>query len=140
MTADICDADHIARCCSPRSLEEDGTPSPDAFKLRDRDKGCLSVNWLECFGEQNVIENIPHVRKELSRHYVTKKSGGLAVLNVGIAKRAIKTTNEVDISVRRDPLDDYLSHACVGGYTTNNNEVATTLSEMVGRNDMYSAV
>lgn len=140
MIADIGDADHVARYCSPRKLEEDGTPAPGAFRLRDLDDCCLSVNWLECFEGQSVDVNIQHVRKELRKHYKTKKSGKLAVLNVGAAKRATKTTNKVDISVGRDPQDGYRSHACVGGYSTTNNEVATTLSEMVGEGDMYHAV
>lgn len=137
MTADIHDADHIARYCSLRKLEDNGTPV--AFRLRDNDNNCLSVNWLECFGEGNVAGNIPHARAELRKHYKTKKSGRLAVLNVGVAKRAVKTTCEVDISIRRDPLDDHRSHACIGGYSTNNDDVATTLSEMVGESDMYAA-
>ena len=140
MTEDIRDADHVARYCSPRKLESDGTPAPGAFRLRDRDNGCLSVNWLECFGEGSVDDNIPHVRAELRRHYETKDSGRLAVLNVGMAKRAVRETREVDISVRRDPLDGHRSHACVGGYRANNYDVATTLSEMVGEHDMHSAV
>ena len=142
MTADIRDADHIARCCPRRKIEEDGTPAPGAFILRDKDKDedCLSVNWLECFGDGNVADNIPHVRAELRKHYETREGFKLAVLNVGVAKRAVKTTREVDISVKKDPRDDHRSHACVGGYITNNNDVATTLSEMVRKNDMYPAV
>ena len=139
MTADIRDADHVARCCPKRKLEDDGTPAPGAFELRDGDKGCLSVNWLECFGGKTVADNIPHARKELRRHYITRKSGRLAVLNVGVAKRAVKETLEVDISVRSDPRDDHMSHACVE-YPANDNEVATTLSEMVGERDVYPAV
>ena len=137
MTADIRDADHIARYCSRRKLEDDGTPAPAAVRLRD--SGCLYVNWLECFGDGNVADNIPHARAELHRHYETKKSGRLAVLKVGMAKRAVKTTRKVDISVRSDPRDGHRSHACVGGYSANNDDVATTLAEMVGESDMYPA-
>lgn len=140
MTADIQDADHVARYCPRRKLEDDGTPAPGAFELRDDDGGCLSVNWLECFGGKTVADNIPHARKELRRHYETKKSGRLAVLKVGVAKRAVMETPKVDISVRSDPRDEYRSHACVGWYAANNSDVATTLSEMVGECDMYSAV
>ena len=75
----------------------------------------------------------------MRKHYKTKKSDRLAVLNVGVAKRVVKTTRKVDISVRRDPRDDHISHACVGGYLVNNDDVATTLSEMVGERDMYPA-
>lgn len=139
MTADIRDADHVARCCPKRKLADDGTPAPGAFELRDDDKGCLSVNWLECFGGKTVADNIPYARKELRRHYKTKRSGRLAVLNVGVARRAVKETLKVDISVRSDPRDDHRSHACVG-YPANDNEVATTLSEMVGERDVYPAV
>lgn len=139
MTEDIRDADHVARYCSPRKLESDGTPAPGASRLRDRDNGCRSVGWPECFGG-SVDDNIPHVRAELRRHYETGESGGLAALNVGMAKRAVRETREVDISVRRDPLDGHRSHACVGGYRANNGDVATTLSEMVGEHDMHSAV
>lgn len=134
--ADIRDADHVARCCSLRKLEDDGTPAPGAFLLRNSDNGCLSVNWLECFGKGNVDDNIPHARAELRRHYKTKKSGRLAVLNVGAAKRAVKVAREVDISVRSDPRDDHQSHACVGWHAANNYDVAMTLSEMVGESDM----
>lgn len=139
MTEDIRDADHVARYCSPRKLESDGTPAPGASGPRDRDNGCRSVGWPECFGG-SVDDNIPHVRAELRRHYETGESGGLAALNVGMAKRAVRETREVDISVRRDPLDGHRSHACVGGYRANNGDVATTLSEMVGEHDMHSAV
>lgn len=137
MSVDINDADHVARYCSPRKIEEDGTPAPDAFRLRDSDNCCLSVNWLECFRGQSIVDNILHVRSELCRHRELKKHGRLAVLNVGKAKRAIKITNKLDISVRGDPRDNHRSHACIGGYPTNNNEVAMTLSEMVGEDDMY---
>ena len=140
MTADIRGADHVARYCPKRKLEDDGTPAPGAFELRDNDEGCLSVNWLECFGGKTVADNIPHAREALRRHYKTKKSGKLAVLNVEVAKRAVKETLKVDISVRSDPLDGHGSHACVGGYATNNSDVAVTLSEMVGERDMYGAV
>lgn len=140
MTADIHNTDHIVRCCSLRKLEDDGTPAPGAFRLRDNDNDCLSVNWLECFGEGDIDDNIPHVREDLRRHYTTKKSSKLAVLNVGVAKRVVKETRNVDISVRMDPRNDHRSHACVGGYATNNTDVATTLSEMVGKHDMHSAV
>ena len=139
MISDIDDADHVARYCSPRTLEDDGTPAPNAFKLRDRDNCCLSVNWLEYFGAQSVDGNIPHVRNEL-RHLDLKENGRLAVLNVGIAKLVTKTANNVNISVRRDPQSGYQSHACIGGYSTNDNAVATALSEMVGVGDMYKAV
>ncbi len=140
MVADIRDADHVARYCSPRKLEEDGTPAPNAFRLRDRDGCCLSVNWLECFKGQSVDDNIPHIRSELRQHYEPKKNGWLAVLNVGEAKHVIKTSHGVEIHVRRDRPNDYPSHACVGGYSTNDNEVATALSEMVGKNNMHRAV
>lgn len=139
MTEDIRDADHVARYCSPRKLESDGTPAPGASRPRDRDNGCRSVGWPECFGG-SVDDNIPHVRAELRRHYETGESGGLAALNVGMAERAVRETREVDISVRRDPLDGHRSHACVGGYRANNGDAATTLSEMVGEHDMHSAV
>ena len=139
MTADIHDDDHIARYCPKRNIGDDGTPAPDAFRLRDSDNDCLSVSWLECFEKGNIANNIPHARAELRKHYKTKKSGRLAVLNVGVAKRAVKTTHEVDISVRWDPQDDYRSHTCIGGYPTNNDDMATTLSEMVGKSNMYPA-
>lgn len=139
MISDIGDADHVARYCSPRKLEEDGTPAPGAFKLRDSDNCCLSVNWLEYFEAQSIDDNISYARRELCQLDL-KKNGRLAVLNVGMAKRATKTTNKVDISVRRDPHNGYRSHACIGGYPANDNEVATTLSEMVGEGNMYSAI
>ena len=91
MTEDIRDADHVARYCSPRKLESDGTPAPGASRPRDRDNGCRSVGWPECFGG-SVDDNIPHVRAELRRHYETGESGGLAALNVGMAKRAVRET------------------------------------------------
>ena len=120
-----------------RKLDKDGLPSPGAFKLRDRDNGCLSVNWLEYFGKGDIANNIQHVRKELRNHYKTKKSGRLAVLNVGMAKSAVMTTCKVDIHIRSDPRDGHRSHACVE-YPANDNDVATTLSEMVKY--MYPAV
>ena len=139
MTEDIRDADHVARYCSPRKLESDGTPAPGASRpgTATTDAG-LSAGLSASGG--SVDDNIPHVRAELRRHYETGESGGLAALNVGMAKRAVRETREVDISVRRDPLDGHRSHACVGGYRANNGDVATTLSEMVGEHDMHSTV
>ncbi|MXY60858.1 MAG: hypothetical protein F4Y82_01910 [Cenarchaeum sp. SB0665_bin_23] len=138
MIVDIDDADHVARYCSPRKIKEDGTPAPGAFRLRDCDNCCLSVNWLECFRGQSIVDNILHVRSELCQHRELRKNGRLAVLNVGKIKRAIKITNKLDINVKRNPRNNHRSHACIGGYPTNNNEVAMTLSEMVGVDDMYN--
>ena len=133
----IRDADHVARCCSLRSLDKDGRPGPGAFELKNKDDGCLSVTWLEHFGKQSVADNIPPAREELCENYTIRNGGKLAVLNVGAAKRAIRLTHGIDISVRKNPRDRYLSHACIEGYPTNDVAVATTLSDMVGEDCLY---
>lgn len=140
MTAHICDADHVARYCPPRCVEEDGTPAPCAFELKARDECCLSVSWLEYFGGQSTTNNVECVRRELRQHYELKKNGRLAVLNIGMVKYRIETEHGIALYVKRDPQQDYPSHACISGYSTGDEETTATLSEMVGVNDVYPAV
>lgn len=56
---------------------------------------------------------------------------------VGVAKRAIKLTHGIDINVRKHPRDKYSSHTCIEGYSANNEEVTTTLSDMVREDCLY---
>lgn len=107
-----------------------------AFEPIDRDDCCLSVNRLECFEGQDINVN---VRKELRKSH---KPRAACWLNYtwGAAKYATKAANKITISVGRCPHNDYGSHACVGGHSATNNEVATTLSDMAGEGDMHRAV
>ncbi len=90
MTMNVCDADHVARCCSPRPLDEDKIRGHGAFELKNKDGSCLSVTWLEHFEKQSVADNIPPAREGLCENYKTMNGSKLAVLNVRITKRAIK--------------------------------------------------
>lgn len=136
MTTNINDIEHIVRCCPQRYLDHEGKPEFMAFKIQPKDQGCLSVVWLEHFGKQTVADNIPLARDELCKNYKTTNDNKLAVLNVGVMKQTIKQTHGIDINVRTDP-DEYPSHACIEGYPTNDEAVATTLSDMARDGRLY---
>ena len=80
------DADHFSRYCKPSDVQ-DGEPLSTAFQLRENED-CLSVNWLEYFGEVGQPAAVELVRESfLRKSYQLKVNGRFAVLNVAPQSR-----------------------------------------------------
>lgn len=139
MTKYVGDDDHVARYCTPMRIDEDGTPLPAAFELRETDE-YLSVNWLEYFGVSSVRDNMAHVRKVFSKHHSISTNGQFAVLNVGDVRRL--ASEELGRSLHAIDLqeNDYPSHAGIGGYVADDDDVPIALSDMVGKGDMQPGI
>ena len=137
MTEEISDEDHVARYCPKREISENGTPMPDAFKLRENET-YLSVNWLEYFGMPTIEANMPYVREDFGRHYKISKNGKFAVLNVGRIKRKVEESEKI-VHVRHLKEDDYPSHSSIEEYARVDDSITILLAEIVERKDVYSA-
>ena len=115
MSADVPDADAVVRYCSA-ARHQDGRVRPRAFYFKNGDP-YVSVNWLEMahreYGEPSAIES---VRAAMSRNITLRRSGILAELNVGDAKRSVRRFVGKDaLRVKHEPDDD-ASHAGMSGY------------------------
>lgn len=137
MTNELYDSSHVARHCSAMRIKTNGTPLPAAFQLRKNEQ-FLSVNWIEYFGRANTADNMVKVGEEVCKHRdISGKSGCFAVINVGGAKRTIAEKHNKVLLFKDLQESNHPSHAGVYGYTASDLGVAHTLSEMVGRNNMY---
>ena len=54
--------DFISRYCKPTSLDENGHPTGQSFRMRT-DETYLSVNWIDYFKHSNYEEAIRNIRK-----------------------------------------------------------------------------
>lgn len=136
MTKEICDKDHVARYCLKRSMNTDGTPMPDAFRLRDGET-YLSVNWLEYFGMPTIESNMVHVREDFGRKHSIVKNARFVVLNVGNIKRTMEDSGRI-VYVKHLNEDDYPSHASIA-YTIHDESAMIVLAGIVERSDVYPA-
>lgn len=136
MTEEIRDGDHVARYYLKRSMYPDGTPMPDAFKLRDSE-AYLSVNWLECFGMPTMEAGMACVREDFGRNHSIVKNARFAVLNVGSIKRTVEESERV-VHVKHLKEDDYPSHASIE-YAREDESMIIILAGIVGKDDVYPA-
>lgn len=102
---------NIARYCSYASLNEDGTVSPTAFRLR-RDDKYLSVNWLEYLRQLDRDSEINEIRRLFaSKNFKLGSKALIAVLNVDIVLKHVETQSPYKIRVLHEPLDTDPSHS-----------------------------
>ena len=137
MTEEIRDEDHVARYCLKRVMHPDGTPMPDAFKLRDGET-YLSVNWLECFGMPTMEAGMACVREDFGKNHSIVRNARFAVLNVGNIKRTMEESERI-VHVKHLKEDDYPSHASIEEYARDDESMMIILADIVGKNDVYPA-
>lgn len=132
------DSDHVARYCSPQQVEEDGLPSARAFLPR-KGEASLSVFWLEYFAAANLNDAIGELRSTIDEQgtLTLKRNGRFAVINIGLAKRAVRTAGGVELAVEHAPTTDAPAHAEISGI--NSFRLAHALRSLVTREDMYPA-
>ena len=139
MTGDrLPDADHIARYCAPRQVEN-GLPRWGAFQPR-AGEGHLSVNWLEYFGNRDLTAAVDAMREVFGATFNLRRNGCFAVLNVGDVTRRIQDTTNRSVRAEHLPNDDNPSHAGLVGYSHDDTEVARAIAEMVQQDDLHPAV
>lgn len=132
------DGDHVSRYCNPRTIDN-GIPSGMAFMMRQSDS-YLSVNWLECFREQNFASAIVKVREALrSIDFDLKLNGKFAIINIQDAKRAgLKTSNNLRIECF-DEVNNK-SHSGIFGYTYTDLEIAEELARHVKPDELHPGI
>ena len=112
--ARIHDDHHIAHYCGAEKLSGEW-PTREALQPRRRDRGCLSVNWLEHFQDASTLEErLARVRATTA--ITLRPKARYAVLNVGVAKIVAKARARVALCVKHDPDDENVSHALIKGY------------------------
>ena len=124
------DDDHVARYCSPRTVE-DGVPTAFAFLLRSTEE-YLSVNWLECFEMPDLAGSVDCVREVFqNKGYGLSKKGCFVVLNIGNTKFLIlNTIGEIPRFVHLPGKYD-MSHAGIFFRVEKSLEVAGNLAMQV---------
>ncbi len=129
------DQDHVARYCKPSAMGTDGLPKVAAFELRERD-ATLSVNWLEYFGpdQDSSIQDIRQVVR-----ITLRPNGRFAVLGVAAVKEAVIAGGGRSPMLFSTPQEDDPSHASIGGYTSDDFQVAVELKALVSQQDLYVA-
>ena len=131
----IPDENHIARHCQPQGLDEaQRLPTAKAF-LRKPTERSMSVGWLEYLKGVDLGDCISRFRKTLSSQRVVRQSHRLAVLRVGIVRKALR--KEPNIEIKHDPKDGYHSHAGICGCEIGDLRVAVLLKDLVQVGDVH---
>ena len=99
----------------------------------------LSVFWLEYFAAANLNDAIGELRRSIDEQgtLTLKRNGRFAVINIGLAKRAVRTASGVELEIEHAPTTDAPAHAEISGI--NSFRVAHALRSLVTREDMYPA-
>ena len=135
----LSDSDHVVRYCKPSSVDESGRPMTSAFAMRSGEAH-PSVNWLEYFDSQRDV-GVYRVRETLvGKAFQLRHGGRFAVLNVGVAKVAVKRHLDRALHINHLPREDDPSHAGVFGYGEADFAVAAEIRALVGPNDVRRAV
>ena len=137
----LSDIHNVTRQCRKRDMEEDGTPSADAFLLREqKNELYLSTNWLEYFDPSDRRVQISGVIQSLKRKGRTvKRSESFSVINVGAATIHCRRQCKLTIVFRSLNEINDPSHSGIYGYTKHNAKVALLLARLVSRSDVYHA-
>ena len=136
--ADLPDADHVARYCSPRMVA-DGLPLLEAFVPEPLDLP-LSVVWVEHFGDVASAATFDELRREVGANLRLRPNGRFAVINVGSAKLAAAPDDGRALRIRHAPLDRFPSHAEISGLERESPRVSRRLQRLVSESDMRPAV
>ncbi len=107
-------ADHVARYCPASKLDEEGSPGPDAFVLRDGEAS-LSVFWLEYRGAEDRPTQLGQVRHDVALGLTMRPSARLAILNVGRLQTAVRAGSVAQwaVTVTHQPRTPPDSHSGV---------------------------
>lgn len=110
------DEHRIARYCKPSAIAPNGLPMAAAFELR-RAETCLSVNWIEYFGTEDIELALDGVRSAFRRKSFRLGRGGkFAILNVGVVKSVVLEEAGCRPRIEHQPQVDDESHSGVCGY------------------------
>ncbi|VVM08198.1 hypothetical protein [Methylacidimicrobium tartarophylax] len=137
----IPDRDHVARYCRGGSIRIDGKVSGVAFQLRPGEE-YLSVDWLEFLNQESRESQIARLRPILERRLKVGAKAQIAVLNVGEAKRAVRSEcpdgREVDF--RHKPLKDAPSHSGIFGCAHGEDLISDLLARIISQTFPAKAV
>ena len=125
----IPDDDHVVHLCSGGSIDPAGRVTSTAFFLKDKAE-YVSVNWLEFLRLPTRIEEIAEVRRILMEKVTLRRTGRLAVLNVGRTKQKIRTESKQEIQVTHYPEPNDPSHSGLV-YPAGNATVVEYLAQFV---------
>lgn len=128
----IPDTDHVARYCSHNTLNEVGEPTGLAFRVKTNEP-FLSVNWLEHTNGTDTTTQVAAVRIALGKTLTLKKSGKLAVLNVGetrdyVAQNSFDTRR---LLVAHEPEENNQHHAGIHNLEASDDIIADLIAEVV---------
>ena len=134
----LCDDDHVSRYCKPSAVDDNTLmPMAAAFELRE-DEEYLSVNWIECFEELNLIAAINKVQWTLQNKDLSIRSNGrFAVLGVKEIKAAISNVTRRVSRIEHMPETDDCSHCGVFGYSASDLEVASEIALQLAIQNVY---
>ena len=127
------DSDNIARFCKP-STALNGIIEATAFMLRERDKGGLSVNWLEFLKCSDRDHEVKEVQRIYSETLSVSKKARIAILNVGEIRDIVRseTHDDRNIEVLHDPVSGGdQSHSEIHNLKPDNEEIAELILEVL---------
>ena len=128
----IPDTDHVAHYCPPSALNEAGKPTGLAFRVKTEEL-FLSVDWLEHTNGTDTTTQVAAVRIALGKTLTLKKSGKLAVLNVGetrdyVAQNSFDTRR---LRVAHEPEENNPHHAGIHNLEASDDIIADLIAEVV---------
>lgn len=130
---------HISRYCSPL-LVVNGLPAAEAFFLKRGEK-YLSVNWLEYFDTQDLVQAIDRVRQIfIDKGYGIKVNGRFASFQVRKVIDIISSHSRISAKVIHKPEKNDPSHCGVIGYTghsTTDRLIALKIAKLAYSGDMH---
>ena len=112
---EIPDPHHVMRFVPKKYLipDEEGNPTggirPEAFQLKPKDEGRLSVTWLEYFAGDHPVQRVAAV-KATRASLTVKPRDGFAVGQVGQIKARCASRRH-NIRVAHTPVDGNKAHA-----------------------------
>ena len=138
----IPNSDHVSRFVPGSKVTANGRISGTAFKLRDRDKGSLSVNWLEYFNLGDRRSEIAKVREAfIKKGFNFYKNDKFVVLNVGetISEIRKETDNGLVLSILYMPSSKDKSHAVIHNVPKDDSEIGDMIADLIEEADTYQA-
>lgn len=102
--------DDVVRLCSGGSIDTNGRVTRTAFFLKDHEY--VSVNWLQLLRLPTRIDEIVEIRRVLvAKGLKLRRSGRLAVLNVGQTKQNVREKSEQEVQFSHYPEPNDPSHS-----------------------------
>jgi hypothetical protein len=128
----IPDDDHVIRYVPWSRLRRNGNDEVigvlgEAFRLREVDKGKLSVTWIEYFDQNGDELLIQAVRAIRASRLVVQPKSGFAKGNISKIEAACSKHN-TKIKVVHSPGPDNCAHASVIGLPEDNSELFELLA------------